>query len=83
MCAYGLHRACRAGNLRVRAYGNALAAAAMRGLTAEEFSRRELDAFDGRFAIKVYAGAVKKNRQDWQDFSRFKGWIFKLFPKKS
>jgi SAM-dependent methyltransferase len=48
-------------NVQVRAYGNSLvAAAAMRGLTAEEFSRRELDAFDGRFAIEVCARAIKR-----------------------
>jgi peptidoglycan/xylan/chitin deacetylase (PgdA/CDA1 family)/SAM-dependent methyltransferase len=48
-------------NVQVRAYGNSLvAAASMRGLTAEEFSRRELDTFDGRFAIEVCARAVKK-----------------------
>jgi hypothetical protein len=32
----------------------------MRGLTAEEFLRRELDAFDERFAIEVCARAVKR-----------------------
>jgi hypothetical protein len=48
-------------NVQLRAYGNSLiAAAAMRGLTAEEFSRRELDAFDGRFAIEVCARAIKR-----------------------
>jgi peptidoglycan/xylan/chitin deacetylase (PgdA/CDA1 family)/SAM-dependent methyltransferase len=47
-------------NVQVRAYGNSLvAAAAMRGLTAEEFSRRELDVLDERFAIEVCARAVK------------------------
>jgi peptidoglycan/xylan/chitin deacetylase (PgdA/CDA1 family)/SAM-dependent methyltransferase len=49
------------GNVQIRAYGNSLiAAAAMRGLTAEEFSRRELDALDDRFAIEVCARAVKR-----------------------
>jgi hypothetical protein len=49
-------------NVQIRAYGNSLvAAAAMRGLTAEEFTRREMDAFDGRFAIEVCARVVKKS----------------------
>jgi peptidoglycan/xylan/chitin deacetylase (PgdA/CDA1 family)/SAM-dependent methyltransferase len=48
-------------NVQVRAYGNSLiAAAAMRGLTAEEFTRRELDARDERFAIEVCARAIKR-----------------------
>jgi peptidoglycan/xylan/chitin deacetylase (PgdA/CDA1 family)/SAM-dependent methyltransferase len=48
-------------NVQIRAYGNSLvAAAAMRGLTAEEFTRREMDTFDGRFAIEVCARALKK-----------------------
>ncbi len=48
-------------NVQVRAYGNSLlAAAAMRGLTAEEFSRRELDTLDERFAIEVCARAIKR-----------------------
>ncbi|MBN1438920.1 MAG: polysaccharide deacetylase family protein [Anaerolineales bacterium] len=48
-------------NASIRAYGNSLiAAAAMRGLTAEEFTRREMDARDERFAIEVCVRAVKK-----------------------
>jgi peptidoglycan/xylan/chitin deacetylase (PgdA/CDA1 family)/SAM-dependent methyltransferase len=44
----------------VRGYGNSLIAAGiMRGLTAEEFTRRELDTLDERFAIEVCARAVK------------------------
>ncbi len=48
-------------NVQIRAYGNSLvAAASMCGLTVEEFSRRELDTFDGRFAIEVCARAIKR-----------------------
>jgi peptidoglycan/xylan/chitin deacetylase (PgdA/CDA1 family)/SAM-dependent methyltransferase len=48
-------------NVQIRAYGNSLiAAAAMRGLTAEEFSRHELDTLDGRFTIEVCARAIKR-----------------------
>jgi peptidoglycan/xylan/chitin deacetylase (PgdA/CDA1 family) len=48
-------------NVQVRAYGNSLtAAASMRGLTAEEFTRRELDALDERFAVEVCARAIKR-----------------------
>jgi len=48
------------GNVAVRGYGNSLIAAGiMRGLTAEDFSRRELDTMDERFAIEVCARAIK------------------------
>jgi peptidoglycan/xylan/chitin deacetylase (PgdA/CDA1 family)/SAM-dependent methyltransferase len=49
-------------NVTVRGYGNSLIAAGiMRGLTAEDFTRRELDTNDERFAVEVCARAVKKS----------------------
>ena len=48
-------------NVTVRGYGNSLIAAGiMRGLTAEDFTRRELETMDERFAVEVCARAVKR-----------------------
>lgn len=47
-------------NVTVRAYGNSLTGAGdLRGLVADEFTQRELDYHDPRFAIVVCARAVK------------------------
>jgi SAM-dependent methyltransferase len=49
-----------AGNVTLRSYGNTLTAAgAMRGLIAAEFTARELDLHDDRFAVEVCLRAVK------------------------
>jgi hypothetical protein len=47
-------------NVTIRAYGNSLTAAAdIRGLVSDEFTQRELNYHDTRFAIVVCAKAVK------------------------
>jgi glycosyltransferase involved in cell wall biosynthesis len=63
--AEGLHQVLAkpfgAENVTVRAYGNSLTAAGqLRGLTADEFTRAELDSHDVRFAVEVCARAVKR-----------------------
>jgi glycosyltransferase involved in cell wall biosynthesis len=63
--AEGLHQVLAkpfgAENVTVRAYGNSLTAAGqLRGLTADEFTRAELDSHDLRFAVEVCARAIKK-----------------------
>jgi Methyltransferase domain len=60
----GLHlllaKAFGAENVTVRAYGNSLSVAGdLRGLVADEFTQRELDYHDVRFAIVVCARAIK------------------------
>jgi SAM-dependent methyltransferase len=60
----GLHsllaEAFEAENVTVRAYGNSLTAAGdLRGLVADEFTQRQLNYHDPRFAIVVCARAVK------------------------
>lgn len=48
-------------NIVTRAYGNSLTAAGeIRGLTAHEFSKRQLNYHDQRFAVEICARAVKK-----------------------
>lgn len=48
-------------NIITRAYGNSLTAAGeIRGLAAHEFSERQLNHHDQRFAVEVCARAVKK-----------------------
>jgi SAM-dependent methyltransferase len=47
-------------NVLVRAYGNSLTAAGqLRGLTAKEFTTREFNTHDARFAVEVCARAYK------------------------
>ncbi|OBB14047.1 hypothetical protein A5662_07220 [Mycobacteriaceae bacterium 1482268.1] len=47
-------------NIEMRAYGNSLTAAGeIRGMSAHEFTRRELDYHDHRFAVEICARAVK------------------------
>lgn len=69
-------------DVTVRAYGNSLTAAAqMRGLAAEEFTRAELEHADPRFAVVVCARAVRAGEDvadatDWRavavdDWSRY------------
>ncbi len=49
-------------NIIIRSYGNSLAAAGeLRGLCAEEFTRRELDPQDDRFAMEVCLRGVKRD----------------------
>jgi hypothetical protein len=51
-------------NVSVRAYGNSLTAAGeIRGLAIHEFTRRERDWHDERFAVEVCALAVKPTGQ--------------------
>ncbi|KUI21256.1 hypothetical protein AU192_12595 [Mycobacterium lehmannii] len=48
-------------NIVTRAYGNSLTAAGeIRGLAAHEFTRRQLNHHDPRFAVEVCARAVKR-----------------------
>ncbi|MGB0877183.1 MAG: methyltransferase domain-containing protein [Mycobacterium sp.] len=49
-------------DIEMRAYGNSLTAAGeIRGLCAHEFTRRELDHHDERFAVEICARAVKRS----------------------
>jgi len=49
-------------DIEMRAYGNSLTAAGeIRGLCAHEFTRRELDHRDERFAVEICARAVKRS----------------------
>lgn len=55
-----LARAFGKDNVRIKAYGNSLTAAGdLRGLVTHEFTQKELDYHDPRFAIEVCARAVK------------------------
>ncbi|KUI12953.1 hypothetical protein AU193_04210 [Mycobacterium sp. GA-1285] len=52
------------GDVTMRAYGNSLTAAGeIRGLCAHEFTRRELDYHDHRFAVEICARAEKRGLQ--------------------
>jgi predicted SAM-dependent methyltransferase len=49
-------------DIAMRAYGNSLTAAGeIRGLAAHEFTKRELNHHDERFAVEICARAVKQN----------------------
>jgi len=48
-------------NVNIQSYGNSLTAAGqIRGLVAHEFTKRELDTLDPRFAVDVCARAIKQ-----------------------
>ncbi len=62
----GLHRLLSTAfvpeDVQIRAYGNSLTSAGqLRGLTAGEFTHRELNSHDPRFAVEVCARAVKQS----------------------
>jgi SAM-dependent methyltransferase len=60
-----LATAFRKENITMRAYGNSLTAAGeIRGLTAHEFTKGELNYHDERFAVEICARAVKQNNHE-------------------